>query len=174
MHGKVRPGATAEQAHAQMDRLIALGILAQHDVAQRLGLNVTDLTCLGFIIEAADQPLTAGALAERANLTTGAITGVITRLERAGYAHRHNDPADRRRVRVVVDPTALQRLYEVYEPNYLKFAELFAQYTPDDIAVLSDWLTRATEILRTSTDEMRENGEPSEPDPRSSPSSGSS
>ncbi|MFE7776368.1 MarR family transcriptional regulator [Streptomyces sp. NPDC057445] len=160
MDGKARPRATAEQAHAQMDHLVALGIVAQHDVAQRLGLNVTDLTCLGFVLEAeaAQEPLTAGELAQRANLTTGAITGVITRLERAGYAHRRSDPGDRRRVRVVADETAAARLFEVYEPNYLRMADLFADYSPEEIAVLSDWFTRATEIMRASLEEVRSSG----------------
>lgn len=157
MDGKPRAKATPEQAHAQMDRLMALGIVAQHDIAGRLGLNITDLTCLGFVLEAqgAGTAATAGELAQRANLTTGAITGVITRLERAGYARRQSDPADRRRVRVVADETAAARLFEVYGPNYQRFAALFADYSPDEIAVLSDWFTRATEIMTTSLDEVR-------------------
>nr|WP_202520500.1 MarR family transcriptional regulator [Streptomyces sp. SID5614] len=140
-----------------MDRLMALGIVAQHDIAGRLGLNITDLTCLGFVLEAegTGSAATAGELARRANLTTGAITGVITRLERAGYVHRQSDPADRRRVRVVADKTAAARLFEVYGPNYQRFAALFAAYGPDEIAVLSDWFERATEIMRTSLEEVR-------------------
>jgi DNA-binding MarR family transcriptional regulator len=142
-----------------MDHLIALGIVAQHDVAQRLGLNVTDLTCLGFILEgeAGGEPLSAGDLAQRANLTTGAITGVINRLERAGYAHRRSDPGDRRRVRVVADVTAVPRLHKVYEGNYRRIGELFASYSSEEIAVLSDWLTRATDIMRASLEEVRTN-----------------
>ncbi|WP_392667386.1 MarR family transcriptional regulator [Streptomyces sp. LN785] len=158
MAGKARPGATAEQAHAQMDRLIALGIVAQHDVAQRLGLNVTDLTCLGFVLEAGDTPLTAGELADRANLTTGAISGVITRLERAGYARRISDPGDRRRVRVVPDESGVARVFEVYEPNHRRLAELFGGYSPEEIALLSDWFSRATAIMSTSLEEVRGTG----------------
>ncbi|MFF0505828.1 MarR family winged helix-turn-helix transcriptional regulator [Streptomyces fimicarius] len=152
-----RPSATAEQAHARMDRLMALGIVAQHDIAGRLGLNITDLTCLGFVLEAegTGTAATAGELAQRANLTTGAITGVITRLERAGYVRRQSDPADRRRVRVVAEETAAARLFAVYGPNYQRFAALFADYGPDEIAVLADWFDRATEIMRTSLDEVR-------------------
>ncbi|QGV82341.1 MarR family transcriptional regulator [Streptomyces ficellus] len=160
MDGKVRPPATAEQAHAQMDHLIALGIIAQHDVAQRLGLNVTDVTCLGFILEAENlgEPISAGDLAQRAKLTTGAVTGVINRLERAGYAHRQSDPGDRRRVRVVADVSAAARVYEVYEGNYRRIAELFADYSAEEVAVLSDWLTRATDIMRASLEEVRSGG----------------
>ncbi|MFC8176891.1 MarR family winged helix-turn-helix transcriptional regulator [Streptomyces sp. NPDC013012] len=141
-----------------MDRFIALGIVAQHHMAQRLGLNVTDLTCLGFVLEAegAGESVTAGDLAQRANLTTGAITGVINRLERAGYARRENDPNDRRRVYVVSDASASARLFEAYGGNYRRMADLFADYSPSEIAVLSDWLTRATAVLGASLDEARE------------------
>lgn len=104
MQGKPRPAATVQEALSRMDRYVALGIVGQQEVAQLLGLNVTDLTCLGHILGAGKDPLGAGDLAELTNLTTGAVTGVLNRLERAGYASRQPDPADRRRVRVVAEP----------------------------------------------------------------------
>src|SRR3954468_19134641 len=68
--------------------------------AQRLGVNETDLHCLNIIENAGG--VTAGGLAAGAGLTTGAVTGVIDRLERKGFARRVSDPADRRRVKVQV------------------------------------------------------------------------
>ncbi|GAA3076589.1 MarR family transcriptional regulator [Streptosporangium carneum] len=156
MEGKSRSVASAEQAVAGMDGLIALSLVGQHDIAQRLGLNVTDLTCLGHILGAAGGPISAGELAERANLTTGAVTGVLNRLEQAGYAHRQADPSDRRRVRVVADASAATRVAAVYEPFYRRLFELFADYTPDEIGVLADWFTRATALMRTSLEEIRQ------------------
>ncbi|MGW2252241.1 MarR family transcriptional regulator [Kitasatospora sp. NPDC001660] len=158
MKGKPRPQATPEQALYAMDRMIALAQFGQQDIAARLGLNVTDLTCLGFVIEAAlaGEALAAGDLAERAQLTTGAVTGVLNRLEKAGYAHRETDPADRRRVRVVMADDAQERILQVYGPFYERVGALFADYTPDEIAVLSDWFTRARAILGESLDEIRE------------------
>ncbi|MFJ6795183.1 MarR family winged helix-turn-helix transcriptional regulator [Streptomyces sp. NPDC091268] len=144
MQGKSRPPATAGEALSRMDRYVALGLIGQQEVAQSLGLNVTDLTCLGHVLGAGDAPLTAGELAELTNLTTGAVTGVLNRLERAGYASRQPDPADRRRVRVVADPQAAARLFAVYEPFYARLGAVFAQYTPDEIAVIADWFERAT------------------------------
>jgi DNA-binding MarR family transcriptional regulator len=160
MKGKSRPAASAAQALAGMDQLIALSLVGQHDVAQRLGLNVTDLTCLGHILGAADSPITAGELAERADLTTGAVTGVLNRLEQAGYAHRQADPSDRRRVRIVADPSTTARLAAVYEPLYRRLSELLADYTPDEIGVLTDWFTRATVLMRTSLEEIRQKTAP--------------
>ncbi|MFD7907826.1 MarR family transcriptional regulator [Kitasatospora sp. NPDC059722] len=157
MKGKPRPQASPEQALYAMDRMIALAQFGQQDIAARLGLNVTDLTCLGFVIEAAlaGEALAAGDLAERAQLTTGAVTGVLNRLEKAGYAHREADPADRRRVRVVMADDAQARILQVYGPFYERVGALFADYTPDEVAVLTDWFTRARAILRESLDEIR-------------------
>src|SRR5882762_8719381 len=70
--------------------------------AQRLGVNLTDLHCLNVIERRGS--VTAGELAADAGLTSGAITGVVDRLERAGYARRERDPDDRRRVGVAVTP----------------------------------------------------------------------
>lgn len=56
---------------------------------------------------------------------------------------------------MVANETAAARLFEGYGPNYERFAALFADYFPDEIAVLSDWFTRATEIMSTSLDEVR-------------------
>ena len=158
MEGKERPAATAEQALYAMDRMIALAQFGQQDIAGRLGLNVTDLTCLGFVIEAAlaGDSLAAGDLAERARLTTGAVTGVLNRLERARYVRREADPRDRRRVRVVMEESAQARIMEVYGPFYQRLGALFADYTPDEIAVLSDWFTRAKAAMQESLDEIHD------------------
>ncbi|MEV5433520.1 MarR family transcriptional regulator [Streptomyces sp. NPDC052701] len=143
MQAKPRPAATPEQALSAMDRLIATHLVGQHEIAQQLGLNVTDLTCFAFVLEAGENLPTAGDLAERAHVTTGAVTGILNRLERAGYITRRPDPTDRRRVRVAAEPAAVARVREVYEPYYARLTALFADYTPDEIAVLHDWFTRA-------------------------------
>ena len=68
------------------------------------------MRCLNVIENAGG--LTAGELARQVGVTTGAVTGALDRLERAGYARRVPDPGDRRRVRVEVTaafPTAPRR-----------------------------------------------------------------
>ncbi len=155
MEGKTRPPATAAEAMSRMDQYVALGIVGQQEVAQRLGLNVTDLTCLGHILGAGETPLAAGELAERVDLTTGAVTGVLNRLERAGYARRRPDPADRRRVRVVPEPEAAARVVAVYQPFYDRLGALFADYTPDEIAVIADWFERAAVEVRAHCAQVR-------------------
>src|SRR3954453_9882582 len=75
--------------------------------AEKLGLNRTDLHCINIIENSGG--LTAGELAAEAGLTSGAVTGVIDRLERAGYARSVSDPADRRRVKLEVTPKFYDR-----------------------------------------------------------------
>src|SRR5574342_463312 len=70
------------------------GVLYSQAVAERLRINSTDLECLDHISRG---PVTAGRLAELTGLTTGAITGVIDRLERIGLVRREHDPDDRRK-----------------------------------------------------------------------------
>ncbi|WP_431681489.1 MarR family transcriptional regulator [Kitasatospora sp. KL5] len=157
MEGKPRPAATPEQALHAMDRMIATAHFGQQDLAARLGLNTTDLTCIGFLIEAelAGESLAAGDLAERAHLTTGAVTGVLNRLERAGYALRRPDPADRRKVRIAMDPSAQERIMQAYGPFYARLGALFADYGPEEVAVLADWFGRARVLMQESLEEIR-------------------
>lgn len=143
MHVTPRPPATQQEAMWAMDRLIATHLVGQQEMAQLMGLNVTDVTCFGFVIAAGEDLLTAGELAERVHVTTGAMTGVLNRLERAGFITRRPDPADRRRVRVAAVPDALARVQEIYGPYYARLTELFADYGPEEIAVLHDWFRRA-------------------------------
>jgi DNA-binding MarR family transcriptional regulator len=82
--------------------------------AQKLGLNRTDVRCLGIIEN--QGPLTAGRLAELSGLTTAAVTSILDRLERAGYARRTRDEKDRRQVIVEVTPLMSERAAPIWGP----------------------------------------------------------
>ncbi|MDX3308962.1 MarR family transcriptional regulator [Streptomyces sp. ME08-AFT2] len=161
-HSPSRPAATPAQALSAMDDLIAASMIGQQEMAQRLGLNVTDLTCFGYVLQAGEELLTAGDLAARVQVTTGAVTGILNRLERAGYVTRRADPKDRRRVRVAAVPSAVARAYALYEPHYVRLNALFADYSPEEIAVLTDWFTRATALANAYREELRLRHDPSE------------
>ncbi len=82
--------------------------------AERLGVSETDLRCLNIIENCGG--LSAGELAAASGLTGGAVTGVLDRLERAGYARRVSDPADRRRVKVEVTSAFYRRAERIWGP----------------------------------------------------------
>ena len=103
-------------------QLSAATVLFHQAVADRLGMNITDHKCADILALAG--PLTAGELARRTGLTTGAITGVIDRLERAGCARRVRDPSDRRRV--IVEPIR-KRIEERIAPLFESMARATAE-----------------------------------------------
>jgi DNA-binding MarR family transcriptional regulator len=113
--------------------------------AERLGVNRTDLHCLNAIENAGG--LTAGQLAAEAGLTTGAVTGVVDRLERAGLARRVLDPDDRRRVRIEVTPAFRDRAGEIWGPVRADWdATLAARFTVADLVRIIAFLEATNAI----------------------------
>ena len=115
--------------------------------AEALGVNLTDLHCLN-IVENSDG-ITAGALAAQAGLTTGAVTGVVDRLERAGYARRVRDPADRRKVNVEVTDRFYDRAGEIWGPVAADWqAALARRFTSAEIELITEFLRASNELSR--------------------------
>ena len=112
--------------------------IADQVVADHLGLNRTDTRCLD-IIERLDG-VSAGRLATEAGLSTGAVTTVLDRLERAGYARRVQDPGDRRRVLVELTPAARRELQELYAPLVDATIRQLEGYTTDEVSLVRDFM----------------------------------
>jgi DNA-binding MarR family transcriptional regulator len=123
--------------------------------AERLGLNRTDLHAVNIIENSGG--LTAGELAREAGLTTGAVTGVIDRLERAGYARRVADPADRRRVKLEVTRKFYARADRIWGPAAADWASrLGKRFTAEELERITDFLRTASELSREHTERLRE------------------
>ena len=122
-------------------KVSAQSVLLSDSVARLAGLNSTDLECLDLLLLSG--PTTAGALAAHTGLTTGAITAVIDRMERAGFARRHRDPGDRRRVLVEALPRYVQEIGQLYRPLAQSTEQLHREYDDRQLAVVVDYLTRA-------------------------------
>ncbi len=126
----------------EMRETTTVTILFHQAVADRLGMNVTDHKCAGIL--ARSGPITAGELARRTGLTTGAITGVIDRLEKAGFAHRVRDPSDRRRVIIEPDAKAIEaRITPLFESMGRTAAHLCERYSRQELAVILDFAIRS-------------------------------
>jgi DNA-binding MarR family transcriptional regulator len=122
--------------------------------ADRLGLNRTDLHCINIIENSGG--LTAGELASEAGLTTGAVTGVIDRLEGAGYARRVSDPADRRRVKLEVTPKFYARADRIWGPVSSDWAtRLGGRFTAEELERVLDFLRSTNELSREHLERLR-------------------
>jgi DNA-binding MarR family transcriptional regulator len=122
--------------------------------AEVLGVNKTDLHCLNIIENAGG--LTAGELAAEAGLTTGAVTGVIDRLERSGYARRVPDAGDRRRVKLEVTPRFYTRAGRIGGPLKADWdAALGDGFTAEELERIIDFLRATNEVGRSNLERLR-------------------
>ena len=107
-------------------------------VADRLGINLTDLRCLDILDQRGR--CTAGEIAGALGLSTGAVTPLLDRLERAGYVARVRDAVDRRRVHVELTKAARARAAEFYGPLGEEAATLMGRYDAEQLELLRGFL----------------------------------
>jgi DNA-binding MarR family transcriptional regulator len=113
-------------------------------VADAIGLNRTDMRCLDVIDR--EGPIPAGRLADATGLTTGAITTVLDRLERAGHARRVRDPDDRRRVLVELTPEAQRHASSFYAEHAALAEGLYQRYTESQLELLLEFVRGSREF----------------------------
>ena len=106
-------------------------MLVHQAVAERLGLNIIDLRCLRLAQEAAEP--TAGYLATITGLTTGTITGVLDRLEKARFVRRERDTEDRRKVMVKVLPGGAQKVERIMAPLSEDMNKALQDFTEEEL-----------------------------------------
>lgn len=132
-------GELIEVIATGLRRQIATSVL-RHERAG-LGVSVSDGQFLSLLH--LHGPLTPGQLGQLSGLSTGTVTGVVDRLERAGYVHRERDRADRRKVIVSPDRARIERDFApLYEPDAQHLSAILDNYSEDQLAVIADFLTR--------------------------------
>jgi DNA-binding MarR family transcriptional regulator len=101
-----------DQRDPRIDELVCLALYTTanailglyRDLLTPYGITYQQLLVLALLWQAElDEhapPVTPGAIADELMLDASSVTGLVTRLERAGLVERSTDPADRRRVLV--------------------------------------------------------------------------
>lgn len=133
-------------------KLTRTTLIHQHIIAEAMGLHVTDAECIDFLQEMG--PSTAGDLARATRLTTGAITSVIDRLEKAGYVRRSPDPKDRRKVIVSFIPQKHSSTKAKYGALAAAVQHLFETYSPEQLQFLIQHTKALTEIYKVQTEQL--------------------
>ena len=122
--------------------------------AERLGISATDLQCLTIVEQGGG--VTAGRLATESGLTTGAVTSVVDRLERAGYARRVPHRTDRRKVNVEVTPAFYARAEEIWGPIASDWERrLGARFSADQLTTIADFLEQAGALAARHSERIR-------------------
>lgn len=130
-------------------------VIFHHLIGERLGLNPTDHKCLDVIIRTRT-PMTASQLAEETGLSTGAITGVVDRLEKAGYVKRKRDQNDRRLVFIkVLTDRALVKLSPIFDPIKQASRNLYSKYSDEELAIILDFVINCNKMTQEITANMK-------------------
>lgn len=138
----------------------SLGTLHSRAAAPLAGLNATDWECVDVLDWIG--PITAGELARRVGITSGAVTGAIDRLEALDLVVRGADPRDRRKVIVRLADVDEIRSRAEHRPLVDSFAALEAdlaeindRFDDDQLAAIAQWLRDSNAALEQSIDRLR-------------------
>src|SRR5580704_5508461 len=158
------PSNGPDERSALIDELQFLGQMSSTEsalfhlrAAAANGLGITDSKTISTLMQ--EGSMTAGEIAKRLGLTTGAVTNVIDRLVRAGCVRRVADPKDRRKVIVEADLANLEKLGPVYDSVAEAFQKLHEQYTIEELRFLIDYFTQSVEVTKGEVAKLAASGE---------------
>src|ERR1700741_2659713 len=159
-----------KELETAMRKASAQGTIFAAAVAERAGISSSDMDCMDFLN--LEGRITAGRLAELTGLTTGAITGVIDRLEKAGYVRRERDESDRRKVFIAPVPERMIELGRFYELMQRAMQKQSDRYTDAELKLLLRYMTESYQPVREATTELNDRIDASRrraPKPRRAP-----
>ena len=145
--------ALMQELENALRRSSAQGVIFGQTVANTVGISGSDLECLDFLN--LEGRVTAGRLAEVTGLTTGAVTGVVDRLERAGLVRRERDPADRRKVFIAIVPESVAKIGRFYEHMQRGMVKLWESYSDVELRLLLEFATKGYETMLSATEELK-------------------
>lgn len=143
-------------ANRNLGRELATAVITFHEtVARRLNMSAAESRCLGVLNDL--EVATPGQLAQATGLTTGAITGIVDRLEKAGYARREANPDDRRSLLVRIRQP--EKIGEILGPIYGSLSaamkQMSGEYTPEQLEIIDCYLTQTIEVLKGETEKLK-------------------
>ena len=144
-----------ELEHA-MRKTSSQGAMFAKIVAERAGISSADMECIDFVN--VEGRMTAGRLAELSGLTTGAITGVVDRLEKVGLVRRERDESDRRKVFIVPVKERMMEVGQSYELVKRAVAKQWEAYTDAELKFLLRYATEAYQSMLEATTELSGTG----------------
>lgn len=168
MSKKLSKGNITRQDEPKLDRYgmteadalhrdLSFAVITFHETLSRqAGMSAAERKVFSLLAMLGEA--TPSQLARDAGLTTGAITGIVDRLERAGYAERRPHPNDRRSL--VVRPLQIEKVQALHMPAFQSLTEamaaLRARYSPADLKTIYAYLAETTEVLRSETAKLEQ------------------
>lgn len=130
-------------------------IFMHEAIARKAGLSGADHKYLGLILQ--HKSLTAGDIAKLTGLTTGAVTGLIDRLEKKQLLERQFPSNDRRKVLIIPNmENSMKLLQPIFSELQEKTMMLLATFTEQEVQVIQRYFIQATEIMKATTAQLNE------------------
>ncbi len=146
---RLRLTAAIKQALRQLGNQLSL---LNHHVGAHVDLKDVDLDCLDLVVQ--HGPLSPSLIATRAGLHPATLTGILDRLERAGWVARERDPADRRGVLIRARNRRNSELVHLYSGMNASMDALCARYTEQQLETIADFLQRTADAGRHASEQL--------------------
>src|SRR5579884_1379912 len=119
-------------------------VLFRNAIGEKLGVNVTDMECLGLLFFKGIS--TPTELSEYTGLSSGATTAMLDRLEKAKLIKRQPNPKDRRGTLIVVEKGSQKTVGPLFAATRKAQDELLSSYSEEELKILLDFFQRFTEV----------------------------
>ncbi|MDR6945410.1 MarR family winged helix-turn-helix transcriptional regulator [Mucilaginibacter pocheonensis] len=150
MMGEKQTGSTIDKFRAASRQYSDASIFMHEAIARKAGLSSADHKYLGLILQ--HKELTAGDISKLTGLTTGAVTGLLDRLEKKKLLKRQFTKNDRRKVIIVPNAeNSMKLLQPIFSELQKKTAELIASFSEKEIQIIERYFTEATAIMNETT-----------------------
>jgi DNA-binding MarR family transcriptional regulator len=123
-----------------------------HEVGARLDLRDVDLHCLDLVER--EGPISPSALAQTAGIHPATVTGILDRLESAGFVTRDRDSSDRRAVMVRGVRERGVEVMHLYSGMNSALSRICKRYRESELEVLADFLRRTSTAGEVAADDL--------------------
>jgi len=150
-----KPATMADKFRTASRQYSDASIFMHEAIARKAGLSGTDHKYLGLILQYKE--LTAGDISKLTGLTTGAVTGLVDRMEKKNLLKRQFTKEDRRKVIIVPNMENSMNLLEpIFSDLQRKTADLIASFSEKEIQIIEKYFTEATTIMIETTKNLNE------------------
>ncbi len=150
---KIPSDSTIDKFRTASRQYSDASIFMHEAIARKAGLSGADHKYLGLILQ--HKELTAGDIAKLTGLTTGAVTGLIDRLEKKELLKRQFTKDDRRKVIIIPNvENSMKLLQPIFSELQQRTSALIASFSEKEIQIIERYFTEATVIMNETTNSL--------------------
>ncbi len=130
-------------------------VLFRNVVAEKLGVNVTDMECLGLLFHKGIA--TPSELSKHTGLSSGATTAMLDRLEKSKLIERRPNPHDRRGTLIVIVKEEAKKLEPLFISSRLAQNKLVSSYTEKELELLLNFFNKSVSMWEKEREKLQNN-----------------